>query len=139
MVGGRGFEPGASRSRITRQPVQPCLFRATSVQDIAPWLPPASRLGPFLGWITTESAAVRRKRIAPGELSVGGSYRKREPPPSHALVFPEVPGTHYYYTPSSQVISSEQWNDSWKLLVPVAFGLVLGLAGLNYFRTRDIT
>ncbi len=32
MVGGPGFEPGASRSRITRRSVQPCRFLRFSVQ-----------------------------------------------------------------------------------------------------------
>lgn len=45
----------------------------------------------------------------------------------------------YYYAPSSHVITTEQWTDPWKLLVPVAAGLVFGLAGLVYFRRRDIT
>ena len=45
----------------------------------------------------------------------------------------------YYYAPSSQVITSEQWTDPWKLLVPVAAGLILGVAGLVYFQRRDIT
>jgi ABC-2 type transport system permease protein len=45
----------------------------------------------------------------------------------------------YFYAPSSQVITSEQWTDPWKLLVPVAAGLTLGLAGLVYFQRRDIT
>jgi ABC-2 type transport system permease protein len=45
----------------------------------------------------------------------------------------------YYYAPSSQVITAEQWTDPWKLLVPVAVGLVLGIAGLVYFQRRDIT
>jgi ABC-2 type transport system permease protein len=45
----------------------------------------------------------------------------------------------YYYAPSSQVITSEQWTDPWKLLVPVATGLILGVAGLGYFKRRDIT
>ena len=45
----------------------------------------------------------------------------------------------YVYAPSSQVILSGQWLDPWKLLVPVAAGLILGLAGLFYFQRRDIT
>lgn len=45
----------------------------------------------------------------------------------------------YYYAPSSQVITSEQWTDPWKLVVPVFVGVVLGVAGLIYFRRRDIT
>ena len=45
----------------------------------------------------------------------------------------------YYYTPSSQVITGEQWSDPWKLLVPVATGLIVGLVGLVLFRRRDIT
>jgi len=45
----------------------------------------------------------------------------------------------YFYAPSSQVITSEQWTDPWKLLVPVAAGLILGVAGLFYFQRRDIT
>lgn len=45
----------------------------------------------------------------------------------------------YYYTPSSQVITAEQWTDPWKLLVPVAVGLLLGIAGLVAFQRRDIT
>jgi len=45
----------------------------------------------------------------------------------------------YYYAPSSQVIITEQWSDPWKLLVPLAAGLLLGLAGLVYFQRRDIT
>jgi ABC-2 type transport system permease protein len=45
----------------------------------------------------------------------------------------------YYYAPSSQVITAEQWSDPWKLLVPVAAGLMLGIAGLIYFQRRDIT
>jgi ABC-2 type transport system permease protein len=45
----------------------------------------------------------------------------------------------YYYAPSSQVITAEQWIDPWKLLVPVAVGLILALAGLVYFQRRDIT
>jgi ABC-2 type transport system permease protein len=45
----------------------------------------------------------------------------------------------YYYAPSSQVITSEQWTDPWKLLVPTVVGLVLGAAGLICFRRRDIT
>jgi ABC-2 type transport system permease protein len=44
----------------------------------------------------------------------------------------------YYYAPSSQVITTEQWTDPWKILVPVAAGLLLGLAGLVYFQRRDI-
>ena len=44
----------------------------------------------------------------------------------------------YYYGPSSQVILSGQWTDPWKLLVPAAAGVVLGLAGLIFFRRRDI-
>lgn len=44
----------------------------------------------------------------------------------------------YFYAPSSQVITSEQWTDPWKLLVPVAAGLILGVAGLVYFQRRDI-
>ncbi|MGH2515398.1 MAG: ABC transporter permease subunit [Ktedonobacterales bacterium] len=44
----------------------------------------------------------------------------------------------YYYAPSSQVITTEQWNDPWKLLVPVAVGLILSIAGLLYFQRRDI-
>src|SRR5262249_39284435 len=45
----------------------------------------------------------------------------------------------YYYAPSSQVITAEQWNDPWKLLLLVAVGLLLGIAGLFYFQRRDIT
>jgi ABC-2 type transport system permease protein len=45
----------------------------------------------------------------------------------------------YYYAPSSQVITAEQWADPWKLLVPVAVGLALGIAGLLRFQRRDIT
>ena len=45
----------------------------------------------------------------------------------------------YYYAPSSQVITAEQWSDPWKLLVPVVAGLILGIAGLIYFQRRDIT
>jgi ABC-2 type transport system permease protein len=45
----------------------------------------------------------------------------------------------YYYAPSSQVITAEQWSDPWKLLVPVAVGLLLGLAGLVAFQRRDLT
>jgi ABC-2 type transport system permease protein len=45
----------------------------------------------------------------------------------------------YYYAPSSQVITAEQWTDPWKLLVPLSAGLILGLVGLVYFRHRDIT
>lgn len=45
----------------------------------------------------------------------------------------------YYYAPSSQVITSEQWADPWKLLILVAVGLALGLIGLFYFQRRDIT
>lgn len=45
----------------------------------------------------------------------------------------------YYYAPSSQVITAEQWADPWKLLVPAAVGLLLGIAGLIAFQRRDIT
>jgi ABC-2 type transport system permease protein len=45
----------------------------------------------------------------------------------------------YYYAPSSQVITAEQWTDPWKLLVPVAVGLIAGLVGLVLFQRRDIT
>jgi hypothetical protein len=45
----------------------------------------------------------------------------------------------YYYEPSYQVITAEQWTDPWKLLVPVAVGLALGIAGLVRFQRRDIT
>ena len=45
----------------------------------------------------------------------------------------------YYYVPSSQVITAEQWSDPWKLLVPVVVGLALGIAGLLRFQRRDIT
>jgi ABC-2 type transport system permease protein len=45
----------------------------------------------------------------------------------------------YYYAPSSQVITAEQWTDPWKLLVLVAVGLLLGIAGLVAFQRRDIT
>jgi ABC-2 type transport system permease protein len=44
----------------------------------------------------------------------------------------------YYYAPSSQVITAEQWTDPWKLLVPIVAGLLLGLAGLVAFQRRDI-
>jgi ABC-2 type transport system permease protein len=44
----------------------------------------------------------------------------------------------YYYAPSSQVITAEQWSDPWKLLVPVVVGLILGGAGLVVFQRRDI-
>ena len=44
----------------------------------------------------------------------------------------------YYYAPSSQVILSGQWADPWKLLVPAAAGVLCGLAGLAYFRRRDL-
>jgi ABC-2 type transport system permease protein len=44
----------------------------------------------------------------------------------------------YYYASSSQVITAEQWTDPWKLLVPVAVGLLLGVAGLIAFQRRDI-
>jgi ABC-2 type transport system permease protein len=44
----------------------------------------------------------------------------------------------YYYAPSSQVITAEQWSDPWRLLVPIALGLVLGIAGLIAFQRRDI-
>ena len=45
----------------------------------------------------------------------------------------------YYYAPSSQVILSEQWTDPWKLIVPAATGLIMGLVGLVWFQRRDIT
>ncbi len=45
----------------------------------------------------------------------------------------------YYYAPSSQVITAEQWADPWKLLILGAAGLILGIAGLLYFQRRDIT
>jgi ABC-2 type transport system permease protein len=45
----------------------------------------------------------------------------------------------YYYAPSSQVITAELWSDPWKLLVPVAVGLLLGIAGLVSFQRRDLT
>lgn len=45
----------------------------------------------------------------------------------------------YYYAPSSQVITAEEWSDPWKLLVLVAAGLILGIVGLLYFQRRDIT
>jgi beta-exotoxin I transport system permease protein len=44
----------------------------------------------------------------------------------------------YYYAPSSQVITAGQWSDPWKLLVPVAVGLILGIAGLICFQRRDL-
>lgn len=44
----------------------------------------------------------------------------------------------YYYAPSSQVITAEQWADPWKVLVPVVVGLALGIAGLLRFQRRDI-
>jgi hypothetical protein len=37
------------------------------------------------------------------------------------------------------VITTEQWGDPWKPLVPLTAGLLLGLAGLVYFQRRDIT
>jgi ABC-2 type transport system permease protein len=45
----------------------------------------------------------------------------------------------YYYAPSSQVITAEEWSDPWKLLVPVAVGLILGISGLIAFTRRDLT
>jgi ABC-2 type transport system permease protein len=45
----------------------------------------------------------------------------------------------YYYGPSSQVILSSHWSDPWKLLVPAAAGVVVGLIGLFYFQRRDLT
>ena len=45
----------------------------------------------------------------------------------------------YYYAPSSQVITAEEWIDPWKLLILVAVGLILGIGGLLYFQRRDIT
>jgi beta-exotoxin I transport system permease protein len=45
----------------------------------------------------------------------------------------------YYYTPSSQVITAEQWTDPWKLLIPVVAGLICSVVGLLLFRRRDIT
>jgi ABC-2 type transport system permease protein len=54
------------------------------------------------------------------------------------LVFLKYLGP-YYYASSSQVITAEQWTDPWKLLVPVAVGLLLGAVGLIAFQRRDIT
>jgi len=45
----------------------------------------------------------------------------------------------YYYAPSSQVITAEEWSNPWKLLVPVAVGLILGISGLIAFQRRDLT
>ncbi|HEU5200453.1 MAG TPA: ABC transporter permease subunit [Ktedonobacterales bacterium] len=45
----------------------------------------------------------------------------------------------YYYAPSAQVITTEQWADPWKLLVLVAGGLIAGIVGLVLFQRRDIT
>jgi ABC-2 type transport system permease protein len=45
----------------------------------------------------------------------------------------------YYYAPSSQVITAEQWTEPWKLLVPAGVGLVTGIAGWYVFNRRDIT
>ena len=45
----------------------------------------------------------------------------------------------YYYAPSSQVITSEQWTDPWKLLIPGVVGLAAALLGLVLFQRRDIT
>jgi beta-exotoxin I transport system permease protein len=45
----------------------------------------------------------------------------------------------YYYAPSSQVITAEQWTDPWKLVIVAGAGLILGVAGLLYFQRRDIT
>lgn len=45
----------------------------------------------------------------------------------------------YYYAPSSQVITAEEWSDPWKLLILVIVGLILGIAGLLYFQRRDMT
>ncbi len=44
----------------------------------------------------------------------------------------------YHYVPSAQVITTEQWTDPWRLLVPLGAGLLLGLAGLVYFHRRDM-
>ncbi len=44
----------------------------------------------------------------------------------------------YYYAASSPVITTEQWSDPWKLLVPVGAGLIAALAGLVIFHRRDI-
>ena len=44
----------------------------------------------------------------------------------------------YYYAPSSRVILSGEWVDPWKLLVPMALGLLCGIAGLVWFQRRDI-
>ena len=45
----------------------------------------------------------------------------------------------YYYAPSSQVITSEQWADPWKLLIPLVAGIITTLLGLVLFQRRDIT
>jgi len=45
----------------------------------------------------------------------------------------------YYYAPSAQVMINQQWAGTGKLLVPLAAGLVAGLAGLVIFQRRDIT
>jgi ABC-2 type transport system permease protein len=45
----------------------------------------------------------------------------------------------YYYAPSSQVITTEQWADPWKLVIPIVAGFLASAAGLLYFRHRDIT
>jgi len=57
----------------------------------------------------------------------------------HASILHQHVILWYYYAPSSQVITAEQWSDPWKLLVPVAVGLILGIAGLIAFKRRDLT
>jgi hypothetical protein len=41
--------------------------------------------------------------------------------------------------PVRRLITAAQWSDPWKLLVPVAVGLMLGIAGLIRFQRRDLT
>jgi ABC-2 type transport system permease protein len=45
----------------------------------------------------------------------------------------------YYYAPAANVMMSQQWTDAWKVLIPVAAGLVAALVGLVLFQRRDIT
>jgi ABC-2 type transport system permease protein len=87
------------------------------------------------------SAALSAGRVAGGTATlvvVFGYLAQTFGTASDRLSFLKYLGP-YYYAPAAQVMIDQRWAGTGQLLVPLAAGLVAGLAGLVIFQRRDIT
>jgi len=94
MVGGPGFEPGASRSRIRRYSIQPCRFLRFSVRNFWSGILAGPEIGQSSAELLHEAlhAAMANRRLhwptvdRPTNAS-GHAYKKTRAGPSHSPRF----------------------------------------------------